>query len=326
MKTIQSLWTDFEIKYSNHPVPFEDGLFGDGISTTYQISFYPIYDLANLLPVITINTGTIVTPIWTILTEWTEYTINYQNGEIIFQSGHIPKELLDTNGERVITAKINAHHCKINLKQFLGFFNFSRQHLTQWFPVRNYLEVQYTDLGFAQDDELLEIDMSHTFFDNIYSLEQIMQEKDSKKHNTFYRRWQWLFLDSPNSEWPTYYPVGPTDYWRGPTPNRQALKFPFWIYGIIMYPEFDLTLDPNTYLATETYLINAAIENCIMRIALLMYQYRLHLSERMNASTLRISTMKEVQGMVMGLSMDLQAHLAQYAPGSGTIAPTYINN
>ena len=117
MKPVQSLWTGFELAYSNHPIPFEDELFGDGLSTKYQVTFYPIYDLENLLPVVTLNTGTLENPIWTVLTEGTDYTLNYQNGELIFQGTSIPKELLDLDGERVATAKINAYHCKINLDQ-----------------------------------------------------------------------------------------------------------------------------------------------------------------------------------------------------------------
>jgi hypothetical protein len=102
---------------------------------------------------------------------------------------------------------------------------------------------------------------------------------------------------------------------------------PFWVYGLLRYPYFDLTIDPNTYLWSDTYLgDNASVENIMMRIALMMYRFRMHFSERMNASTLRMSTMKEVQWMVMSLSMDLQQHTAQYAPGSGTVSPTELTN
>ena len=169
MKTVQSLWTDFELSYSNHPVPFEDELYGDGDSSKYQISFYPIYDLANALPVVTINTGTIASPIWTTQSEGTDYTINYQNGEIRFNAGHIPPELLDDNQERVVTARINAYHCKINLKQMLGFWNLSRQHLTQWFPVRDYREITADMLGLPDNSEILELDMTLPIFNDILS-------------------------------------------------------------------------------------------------------------------------------------------------------------
>jgi hypothetical protein len=327
MKTIQSLWTDFEITYSNHPVPFEDEIFGDGNSTKYQISFYPIYDLASALPVVTINTGTIPSPVWETLDEGIDYVINYQNWEIIFQPGSIPKELLDSNGDRVATAKVNAYHCKINLKQFLEFWNNSRQHMTQWFPIRDYREVTATDMWVPDNTEIFELDYTVAPFTDFYRIEEFFQDKDGKKHLPFYKRGKMFFFDSPNSEWPVNYPVGPTDYWRWPMPARRGIRPPFWVHGMVKYPYFDLTVDPNTYLGSDTLLEdNASTENVMMRLALLMYRYRLHFSERMNASTLRMSTMKEVQGMVMGLSMDLQQHTAQFAPGSGTIAPNDITN
>lgn len=303
-------------------------MYWDGISTKYQISFYPIYDLDSLPPIVVINTWSIAVPIWTVLTEWTEYTLNYQNGEIIFQSGHIPPELLDVNGDRTVTAKVSAYHCKINLKQFLEFFNNCRQHLAQWFPIKGFQEVTHTDLGVDENAELLELDLNQSPFTNYLGNLEFFQEKDGKKHLTYYRRDNWVFFDSPNSEWPTYYPVGPTDYWRGPTPARRAAQLPFWIFGYKAYPLFDLSLNANTFLSTDTLLVDntASVENVMIKIALMMYQYRLHFSERMNASTLRMSTMKEVQGMVMSLSMDLQKHTGLYATGSGTIAPTDITN
>lgn len=121
------------------------------------------------------------------------------------------------------------------------------------------------------------------------------------------------------------YVLGPSDYNRGPYRKSRVIETPFWIQGYKPYPKFDVNnQDPNIYLSYETYLSfdNGSLDNMLMRIALQMYTMREHWSERMNAATLRMSTLKDIQMVKMSLSMDIEKHTMQNATGRGTIAPT----
>jgi hypothetical protein len=60
--------------------------------------------------------------------------------------------------------------------------------MTQWFPVKGFQEVTYTDLGLPENSQVLELDTSLPPFDKFYTVNEIFQDKDAKKHLTFYRR------------------------------------------------------------------------------------------------------------------------------------------
>ena len=63
-----------------------------------------------------------------------------------------------------------------------------------------------------------------------------------------------------------------------------------------------------------------------MRIGLSMYTMREHWSERINASTLRMSSMKDLQMAKQILSMEVLRHTGDNAPGRGNTPPTTFSN
>jgi len=110
---------------------------------------------------------------------------------------------------------------------------------------------------------------------------------------------------------------GPTDYQRTNYGKLQGtISFPFWVEYDEKYPIFT-SVDPNTDLSADTKLeINDSSEtNACLRIALGMYTMREHWSERINASTLRMATLKDVQVAKQSVSMELMRHSADNAPG-----------
>ncbi len=89
------------------------------------------------------------------------------------------------------------------------------------------------------------------------------------------------------------------------------------------YPVF-LSADPNNDLLLDSNLnIDDNSEtNMVMRIGIAMYSMREHWSERVNAATLRMSSLKDIQMTKMSLSQDLMRHTGDFAPGRGNTPPT----
>lgn len=85
------------------------------------MTFQPLCDVTAYKPVVTKNTGTYAAPTWVVLTETVDYVIDYKTGFITLTSP-LP-EALDPDGERTVTMRVVANHMKINLAQFMQFFN-----------------------------------------------------------------------------------------------------------------------------------------------------------------------------------------------------------
>lgn len=328
MRTVLQLYEDFNMEFSNYPINFEDEIIGDGLVTNFQLTFYPILELGEWRPKVYKNTGTYASPVWTLQVENTDYRINFETGQLDFISG-APSEILDTNSARTISAKVTAFHCKLNLKQFLNFWNQNRQSMTIFFPKRTFVKMTETELGVTEWTRLDQLDLTVSPWTEYYNIEQFFQNHDDNKHVPFFRRDTTLVFDRNNNEEDLRYVIWPSDYYRWPFKSTQSINTPFWVYGIKYYPYFELSgVDPNTYIASETYLDydKWAVRNCIMRIGVDMYRQREWWSERMNAATLRLATLKDIQMTKMSLSQDLMRHTSENAPWRGTTPPISWTN
>lgn len=87
----------------------------------WELTFQPICDVTAYKPMVTKNTGTFAAPVWVSLTETTDYTIDYKTGFITLTSP--APSILDTNSEPSPSIKVVAYHMKINLGQFIQFWN-----------------------------------------------------------------------------------------------------------------------------------------------------------------------------------------------------------
>ena len=89
------------------------------------------------------------------------------------------------------------------------------------------------------------------------------------------------------------------------------------------YPLFT-SADPNDDLAEDSglKLEDGSETNMVLRIGLSMYSMREHWSERVNAATLRMSSLKDIQMTKQGLSFELMRHTGDNAPGRGNTPPT----
>lgn len=316
------------MEFSNFPIQFEDEIVGDGLVTTFQLTFYPILELMAYRPKVYKNTWTYNAQVWDLQVEWTDYRLNYETGQIDFITW-APDEILNGSNERTVSAKILASHCKLNLRQFINFWNQNRQSMTMYFPIRSYTKMSQTELWVPESTRLATLDLTVSPWTEFYNIEQFFQNEDDNKHVPFYRRGTTLVFDRNNNQEDLRYVIWPSDYYRWPFKSTQSINTPFWVYGIKFYPYFELSgFDPNNYLGEETYLDydKWAVRNCLMRIGIDMYRQREGWSERMNAATLRLATLKDIQMAKMALSQDLMRHTAENAPWRGTTPPISWTN
>lgn len=217
--------------------------------------------------------------------------------------------MLDDESERAVTIKVVAFHVKINLQQFIQFWNEITGQMQLFWPIIHYEQVIGSQIGLGDRETVSELDLTHAFWDQKNILEIFQEERDGK-HILFEVRGKTLMLIPEKNSPRRPINLGPTDYnrtWTGVI--RGTLSMPFYVSYTEKYPIFT-SADPNDDLTEDTLLnIQDSSEvNAAMRIALAMYTMREHWSERMNASTLRLSTLKDVQMTKMSVSQDLMRH------------------
>lgn len=325
MRTLQNVWDTFCNRFSNFPMQFNDEITPDGITTSWELTFYPLSDITANAPTVLKNTGTFASPTWVALTKWTDYNINFTTGQITFTIA--PAAILDNEWENVPTINVVAYHVKINLQQFIQFWNEITGQMAIFWPVKHYTKVNGSDLGLAEGVSMSELDMTHAYWDQKNLLEIFQQETDGK-HVLFERRSDKLLVGNDKNIPRRTMNWGPTDYNRTwSSVLRGTITLPFWISYTDKYPIFS-SANPNDDLIKDTYLdIQDGWElNAVMRIGLSMYTMREHWSERINASTLRMSALKDIQMTKQGLSMEIMRHTGDNAPGRGNTPPTTFAN
>lgn len=320
MRTLQNLWDTFSNRFSNFPIQFNDDITPDGIAKSWELTFYPISDVTAFTPLVLKNIGSVASPNWVTLVENTDYTINYITGQITFTT--IPASMMDGE-DYVVTIKVIASHLKINLRQFIQFFNEITGQMQIFWPVTKYIQVLWSDIGLGERDTISEIDLNHAFWDQKNILEIFQEERDGK-HILFEIRGKTLLLLPEKNSPRRPINLGPTDYnrtWSGVI--RGTVTTPFYLSYIQKYPIFT-SANPNDDLAEDTLLDiqNNSEVNASIRIALAMYTMREHWSERINASTLRLSTLKDIQMTKQSVSIELMRHTWDNAPGRGNTPPT----
>ncbi len=325
MRTVNQVWETFCNRFSNFPMSFNDQITWDGISRVYELTFYPLSDVTQFKPVVTRNNGTFAVPDWGSLIEGTDYQINYQTGQMTLLDP--APQVLDTESEPTVTVRVVAFHVKINLKQFIQFWNEITGTMAIFWPVKHYIKVNGSDIWLTDNVSMSELDMTHAFWKEKNLLEIFQQETDGK-HVLFERRSNKLLIRNDKNIPRRTMNWGPTDYNRTwSSVLRGTITLPFWISYTDKYPVFS-SVDPNDDLNEDTYLdIQDGWElNAVMRIGLSMYTMREHWSERINASTLRMSALKDIQMTKQGLSIEIMRHTGDNAPGRGNTPPTTFAN
>ena len=51
-----NIFQDFNLKYANNPIQFEDIISSDGIKRSYELSYSPLCDYSPYRPIVTVET------------------------------------------------------------------------------------------------------------------------------------------------------------------------------------------------------------------------------------------------------------------------------
>lgn len=321
MRTLQNIWESFNTRFSNWAMGFTDEIYGDGVSKVWELTFYPICDITANAPVVMKNTGTYGAPVWVTLTPTTDYTIDLNTWWITLVA--VAPEVLDTDGERTASVRVMAFHRKINLSQFRQFWNEATGQMNIMWPIVEFTELEGTDIGLVDGDQIDSMDLTHAYWTDKRILEVWDNDRD-RKHIPFRIKGNTLFFDQTVNSTQFRNAWGPTDYQRVQmVGGTNVMTLPFWVSYSRKYPRF-VSANPNSDLASDTYIKmeDGSETNVCMRIGVMMYQMREGWSERVNAATLRMSTLKDIQMAKQSLSMDLMRHTADNAPGRGNTPPT----
>lgn len=231
--------------------------------------------------------------------------------------------MLDTDGERTASVRVMAFHRKINLSQFRQFWNEATGQMNIMWPIVEFTELEGTDIGLVDGDQIDSMDLTHAYWTDKRILEVWDNDRD-RKHIPFRIKGNTLFFDQTVNSTQFRNAWGPTDYQRVQmVGGTNVMTLPFWVSYSRKYPRF-VSANPNSDLASDTYIKmeDGSETNVCMRIGVMMYQMREGWSERVNAATLRMSTLKDIQMAKQSLSMDLMRHTADNAPGRGNTPPT----
>ncbi len=322
MRTVKQVWDAFSNRFSNHPMYFTDEIRWDWYSKTWTLSFFPLATEANFKPIVQRNNGTFASPSWVSLTENTDYSINYETGHLTLSE--VVPQLLDTNGEPSVTMRVMWHHLKLNFTQFAQFFNEAVASMMLMFPIKKFSKVLWTDVSLIDGEQYTTLDISHAYWKGKKILE-LFDEEDQSKHLLFRQKGTMLYFDSDVNRPRKQIFWGPTDYNRAVQfQTAWYLPMPFWVSFVEEYPNLDLTTGLSTVLALDSKLKteDGSELNMILRIWVSMYSMREHWSERVNASTLRLATLKDVQMAKMSVQKELMEHNSNVAPGRGNLPPT----
>lgn len=325
VRTLQNIWDTFNNRFSNFPMNFTDEINGDGISRTWEITFQPLCDITAYKPFVTKNAGTYASPTWVAMTETTDYTIDYKTGFINLVS---PAPLIlttpaDPTSGLTASIRIVAYHMKINLAQFIQFWNESTGQMSIMWPIIKYVKLLGANIGKVDGDQLEGLDLSHSYWSGKKILEIFETDRD-RKHIPFRVKGTDLYFDQTVNSVQRRVAWGPTDYSRTSSiGGTNLVTLPFYVSYALDYPIFT-SVNPNSDLAFDSLIKieDGSETNMVMRIGLAMYSMREHWSERVNAATLRMSSLKDIQMTKQGLSFELMRHTGDNAPGRGNTPPT----
>lgn len=315
MKTLQELFDSFNIYMGNSDVKFMERFQWDWETTIFHLGYNPVSLVTAHKPIVTSNIGTVISPIYQELVENVDYTINYELGQIVFST---PPRIIENKNEYNVT--VEAYHCKINLNHFVQFWNLCVPKVQLLYPRKFYKQIIWSDIGVNDNSYIESVDLTLPVFEP-YNIEEVFQNSDSEKRIPMHLRENTLHfeLDSNSDNMNFFY--GPQDYTRQSVRWAKQIMVPFYIAGRYKYPKLAQNVDPNTLLSTDLKLQDedGSTQWALYQIAYFMYEMRENWSERQNASTLRMSSMKDIQWAKMSISQSLMRHVMDTAPGRGYI-------
>ena len=292
MRQLKDLWEQFNNKYFNHPVEFEDIISSDGVKNTYVLSYWPLCDHEPYKPqVIDISSGDPVE-----LNEGGDYVIDYEKGVLRFMN--IPQE----KQESVI---VRGFYQKCNLREFCLNYNVAINLLQSTFPVKVLDRIDWQENLTEKEEDLLEnFKLTQEPFDKYSRIFEIYQEETDKQKIPFRIRHDLITFTGDHLSLPRR--SGPSDYGRRIQTMEVGVRFPFYVYAELKYQEVDFNEEPLLQPVQFEY---NAINQVLILLGRMMYDNWLHKSISMAQTVLNMQDQMTISKQVQSLDMQLWGDL-----------------
>jgi len=283
---LKEIFNDFNLKYSNNPIEFEDQITSDGVKNSYELSYSPLcdYDPYRVM-VYQRKDGNEIE-----LLEGADYIINYEMGVIQFLK--IPEE-----SQGVIF--VRGFYQKCNLSQFLGHYNTAIRLMQTNFPIEKMIRIDGPD-----DTFITSFRMSDNQINKINQIKEIYQNEDDRNFIPFTKRNELIILNPSASIGKDY--LSPGDYGGFQSSVRPGIKYPFYILGFIKYQE--LPIKSESLLFSVDFEYNAR-NQIVLLIGRYMYESWLHKSWSVTTTVLNINEIGQISKFIMSIDMQLYGDL-----------------
>lgn len=283
---LKEIFNDFNLKYSNSPIEFEDKIISDGVKNSYELSYNPLCDYDPYRVMVYKKSGNSEIE----LLEGADYIINYELGVIQFLK--IPEESQDP-------IFVRGFFQKCNLAQFIGHYNTAIRLMQTNFPIEKMVRVD----GPA-DTFITSFRTSDQYINKLNQIKEVYQNEDDKNFVPFTKRDELIILNPSASIGKDF--SSPGDYGGFQSNVRPGIKYPFYVLGYLKYQELPITSE--SLLTSVDFEYNAR-NQIVLLIGRYMYESWLHKSWSLTTTVLNINEIGQISKLIMSIDMQLYGDL-----------------
>jgi len=284
---LKEIFNEFNSRYYNRPIPFEDQISSDGVRDTYALSFNPLCDYEPYLPQVLVN-GQKLLP-------GADYIIDYVNGVITFIN--VPEA-----GDRNV--QFLGFYQKCNLEEFINHYNTTVRLMQITFPVTKMIRIDWAPIFGVKEDEIItHIDLSLEPLQTVAKALEIYQNPTDTNFIPFSKRGDLLLLTSDHLRRKSNLHG---DYGSTVDSSVGGVRFPFYILGELRYVE--PVMAPGV-LDTPVNFDGYARSQVLLLLGRLMYETWLHKSSPMAVTVLNIQNQMGIKTLLQSLDMQIYSDL-----------------
>lgn len=290
---LKDLWDEYNSRFYNLPIQFEDIISSDGVRNSYSLSYSPLSNIDPYKPQVVDKSG--ASPIE--LVENVDYTIDYELGVLRFIK--IPKE----RAEGVV---VNAFYQKTNLKEFCDDYNSAVRLMQANFPLKKMFKIEWQEgMRTKKDDSIQSFFLSDEWYKDIDRVYEIYQNTEDKYKIPYTQRDKQIVFTSDHI---SKNPIGsgPGDYGYSIGSDLVGVKYPFYIYGEKKYEEIKFS---NSVLETHIEFDSDARNQIVLLLGRKLYERWFHKSTPLALTVLNIQDKQSIMQVAQSLDMQLWADL-----------------
>lgn len=283
---LKEIFEDFNVKYSNNPIQFEDIVSSDGVKNSFELSYSPLCDYDPYGPQVILKEkeGEKV------LLAGSDYVIDHEAGVIRFLV--IPKA-----GEENVS--VRAFYQRCNLKQFINHYNMAVRMMQTTFPVEKIFKIEG-----PENENVKAIRLTDPKFSQIYKVLEVFQNEDDVSAVPTLERDSLIVINPNKVLGPDY--RSPGDYNVFSDPAKPGIKYPYYISAHMKYEEFET--NKNSLMKNVQFDHNAR-NQIILLIARYMYEAWIHRAWSLTSTVLDIQEQNQLRFIIQSIDLQLYGDL-----------------